>query len=79
MKRHTKRATYPPGFFSALVKRHNWPPGFVSQIERAQPQYTPPVTTDAQRERQIAAGTGWGSGTMAMPGTPKRPRPGWMR
>lgn len=79
MKRRTQRIAYPPGFFSELVKRHNWPPGFVSQIERAKPEYKPPVTTDAQRERQIAAGIGWGSGTMALPRTPKRPRPGWMR
>ena len=74
-----KLITYPPGFFTALIRRHNWPPGFVSQLDREKPEFKPHVTTDAQRERQIAAGYGWGSGTMPMPGTPKRSAPGWMR
>lgn len=74
-----KRITSPPGFFSALVKRHNWPPGFVSKLDREKPEVKPHVTTDAQRARQIADGYGWGSGTIPMPGTPRRRAPGWMR
>jgi hypothetical protein len=33
----------------------------------------------AERERQAAKGVGWGSGTIAMPGTPVQPKPGFMK
>jgi hypothetical protein len=26
-------AEYPPGYFTALIRRHNWPPGFRSAID----------------------------------------------
>jgi len=74
-----KPIAYPPGWFTELIRLHNWPPGFVSALDREKPEFKPHVTTDEQRERQIAAGYGWGSGTVPMPGTPKRRAPGWMR
>ena len=33
----------------------------------------------ADRERQVAEGTGWAGGTLSHPNTPKTTRPGWIR
>lgn len=44
-----RRTSYPPGFFTELVRLHNWPPGFVSQI-------SVPVWSDTDRREAAVRG-----------------------
>jgi hypothetical protein len=68
-------ASYPAGYFSALVREHNWPPRFEPQFQLGGGWSDARRVMD-MRERQSASGIGWGDGTIPMPGTPKLPRPG---
>lgn len=46
---NARRTSYPPGFFTELVRLHNWPPGFVSQIAM-------PVWSDTDRREAAVRG-----------------------
>lgn len=49
--------TYPPGFFTALLREHDWPPGFVSQIHpESWPTVDRKATATRNREAQLALG-----------------------
>jgi len=81
-RKATPATAYPPGYFTALVYAHNWPPRYEPQPVHAAPgtpkRGRPPTLTSAERERQAAAGIGWGTGAVVMAGTPKRSRPEWI-
>ena len=68
---------YSPGHFLALVRKHNWPPMFTpTPIE---PVKTKPPAYES-RERAMANGSFYATGTIQMGGTPKHQRaPGWMK
>jgi hypothetical protein len=68
---------YEPGHFTALMTAHNWPPKFVSRWNIAA-QRVGLLQTVQRRESDSATGTGWGSGTTVMPGTPGSARPAFM-
>lgn len=84
-KRATRRAPTP-----AL----DWPPGFFTEPVRAWKclQWAGPLTMAADgggaerftdlakrgRRKDNADGSGWGRGTILMPGTPKHDSPAWM-
>lgn len=46
---HPRRTTYPPGFFTELLRLHDWPPGFVSKIST-------PVWSDTDRREAAVRG-----------------------
>lgn len=64
-----KPRDYPAGYFLALVRKHNWPPDFRSDFVPAKQMPKP----DPERNG------GWGTGTIKLPNTPKRARPGWQK
>jgi hypothetical protein len=72
-----KAATdYPPGYFLSPVLA--WWPGWRSSIEvTSNGRLAAAQLADAWSRAQT--GTGWGSGTVLMPNTPKNDAPGWMR
>ncbi len=70
---------YPPGFFTALVRKHNWPPMWQPAPDAARrPRGCFGADMAPENERRRAQGIGWGSGTLPMPGTPAGPAPGML-
>lgn len=75
---------YPPGYFTAPVvawKQMAWQPGYWQQradayVRQANPmaptlnQGRVPINMTLERERRAREGEGWGSATLALPGTP---------
>lgn len=70
--------SYPPGFFTELIRKFDWPPGFVSRLGVDRGPVLKGAAATAQREHDAKTGAGWGTGTLAMGKTPKHRRPEWM-
>lgn len=78
--RATVAVSYPPGFFTQPVRA--WRQlQFDSEAVGERVREYLYNAANARRGREVAllTGAGWGSGTMALPGTPKTLAPGWMR
>jgi hypothetical protein len=68
--------SYPPGYFTEPVRA--WWPDWKSRIEvTSNGRLAAAQLFDAWSRADN--GTGWGSGTVLMPNTPKNDAPGWMR
>lgn len=65
-------------FFTHDLLAHDWPPGWLPAATdwRAE-QNARHLAAQATASRQL--GTGWGAGTIHMPGTPDSTAPEWMR
>lgn len=81
MKRRKLPArAYPPGHFTQPVRAWRgafgplWSPRWPELVTR-----TTSGHTIADRERQVAEGTGWAGGTVSQPNAPQTMRPGWIR
>lgn len=57
---------------------NDWPPGWLPAEDASNKQPAQLGLTPGERERRAELGIGWGSGTVAMGGTPGHKRPGWM-
>lgn len=69
-------SSYPPGYFTEPVRA--WWPAWESKIAvTSNGRLAAAQLADAWSRAET--GTGWGSGTTLMPGTPKYDRPGWLR
>jgi hypothetical protein len=66
---------YPPGYFTELVYLHNWPPGFKPQSWNRRSEINA-ENARANHAKSVEDGSGWGNGTIPMPGTPKHKKPG---
>jgi hypothetical protein len=64
--------TKPDGWFTPT-----WPPGFVSQHQPTKGNLA--TGTKNSRAVQVETGSGWGTGTIPMPKTPKNQRPTWLK
>ena len=80
MTRRKLKQTYPPGFFTELMRRHDWPPGFVSRTDDDARTVAIADANRAMRETdaRAVAGIWWGTGTIPLPRTPGNKRPTWM-
>lgn len=69
-------SSYPRGYFAAPVLA--WWPDWQSRIQvNSNGRLAAAQLADAWSRAET--GTGWGTGTTLMPGTPTNSRPGWMR
>lgn len=78
--RATVVVSYRPGYFTEPVRAWRQLQFDSAAVEERVREYLYNAA-NARRGREVAllTGAGWGSGTMALPGTPKTLAPGWMR
>jgi hypothetical protein len=70
MKKRSPPREYAPGYFTALSRAADWPPGFVASYESSADERRR-LAAERGRQQALANGTGWGAGTIVLPGTPK--------
>lgn len=70
---------YPPGFFTQPVRAWAQMRFDPHEVDAAVRRYVR-NQANARRGREVALsnGSGWGSGTMDLPNTPKTLAPGWL-
>lgn len=79
MTRKHPPASYPPGYFTELIRAHDWPPKFEPRYAHDDTEWKRRMAGIAAREVAIATGAGWNTGTIVLPNTPKWVRPEMMR
>lgn len=70
------RSSYPPGYFTEPVRA--WWPMWESRMDAPKQGRDMCALAHAARRAAAETGTGWGRGTVLMPGTPKNDAPGWL-
>jgi hypothetical protein len=76
----TAPKVYPPGYFTALMRRHNWPPNFQSALQLDDKRYGVVASQRAsqQREAGVANGQLWAIGTVPELKHKGYEKPAWM-